>query len=259
MKMTTPLRRVLGQRIALGGAAALALVPLLWSGAEPADAVSSAGPSAEPAAAANKYIGSKKCKNCHDADASGNQWDAWNHAGHANAFKALLSDEAKKIAKEQGIKDASKSDKCLKCHVTAFGEDKKLFKKSFNPEFGVGCETCHGPGNDHARARFKAANEEDDDEGFGDEEEEATYTQIPDGEILMNTSREVCLKCHNDESPTYKPFCYYKRLETIRHLNPLKPRTDKERAEMLVCGCGDDCKCDGECVKGCGVPPKKKK
>jgi len=243
-------RRVLARWLSFGALLSLALaLPLLSS---------SSSVSSEPAVA-GKYIGSKKCESCHKDEAGGNQWGAWEAAGHSKAFEVLLGDDAKKIAAERGIADASKSDECLKCHVTAFGVDKKLFKKSFDPEAGVGCESCHGPGDDHARARFRAANEaEDEEEGFGDEEEaEATYTKLPDGEIGMGFSREDCVKCHNKESPTYKPFCYYERIAKVRHLNPLKPRTAEEKAAMLVCGCGEACECDHDCKEGCGVPPKK--
>ena len=219
---------------------------------------SSGAKSAGPSLLADKYIGAKKCENCHDAEASGNQWGAWHEMDHSKAFEVLSSDEAKKIASERGIADASKADECLKCHVTAFGVDPKQLKKSFDIKEGVGCESCHGPGDDHARARFRAANEaEEEEEGFGDEEAEPTYTEIPEGEIGMEMTREMCVQCHNSESPTYKPFCFYKRVQDVRHLNPLKPRTDEERAAMLVCGCGEDCPCDHECEEGCAVPPEK--
>ena len=243
-------RSLLLRALSLTAALCLFLIPTIRGGTEPA------GTTAVPFA--NKYIGSKKCESCHDAETSGNQWGAWLEAGHSEAFKVLLSDDAKKIAAERGIADASKSDKCLKCHVTAFGKPKKELKKSFDPEGGVGCESCHGPGDGHARARFRAANEEEEEEeGFGDEEEEVTYTEIPEGEIGMGVTRELCVECHNDESPTYKPFCFESRVQKVRHLNPLKPRTAEELAAMLVCGCGEGCKCDHVCVEGCGVAKKK--
>ena len=252
MKEVTPNsnRMLLRRLLPLGAALGLLLAAVLGDGR---------GVSAEPTLAPNKYIGAKKCQSCHDAEASGNQWGAWLEAGHAEAFKTLKGDKAKAIAAERGIDDPSKSEECLRCHVTAFGAPKKEFKKSFKLEDGVGCETCHGPGNDHARARFRAANEEgDDEEGFGDEEEVPAYAEIPEGEIGMHITRELCVKCHNTESPTYKPFCFYKRVAKIRHLNPLKPRTPEELAAMLVCGCGDDCETEGhECTEECGVAPKK--
>ena len=249
LEFSSQSRRALGRLLPLGSVLGLFLLPVLWGS-------SAAAP--EPWSAPNTYIGAGKCEKCHRAEASGNQWAAWGEAEHSHALEALSSDEAKKIAAERGIADASKSDECLKCHVTAFGAPEKEFKKSFSREDGVGCESCHGPGNDHARARFRAANEADEEEeGFGDEEPEPTYAEIPAGEIGMEITRELCVKCHNDESPTYKPFCFYERVAKIRHLNPLKPRTTEERAALLVCGCGDTCKCDHDCTEACAVPPEK--
>jgi hypothetical protein len=212
-----------------------------------------------PLAAPAKYIGSKKCENCHNSEASGDQHGIWSAAGHSRAFKVLQGEEAKKIADKQGIKDASKSDKCLKCHVTGYGLDKKLFKKSFDPEEGVGCESCHGPGDAHAKARFRAANEEEEEEGFGDEEAEPAYSQIPAGEILPGTAVDNCVKCHQKESPTFKPFCFFHREQNIRHINPLKPRTKAEKDALKGCDCEDEIKCEHVCTDKCGGNTKETK
>ncbi len=46
----------------------------------------------------NRYIGAQKCKNCHAAAESGNQFEALTKMKHAAAFATLASDEAKKLA-----------------------------------------------------------------------------------------------------------------------------------------------------------------
>jgi hypothetical protein len=197
-------------------------------------------PSDQPARVpANKYIGAAKCKNCHDKDDKGNQYGVWENAAHAKAFETLGSDAAKAIAMEKGIEDAQKADECLKCHTTAFGVDAKLIKKGFKVELGVQCESCHGPGDAHLKARFKAA-------AAGDEE-----AKPEPGEIVLDVTQATCLECHNEESPTFEKFCYYERLAEIRH-----PRPDSTRA-VLVCGCGE-CGCETACPDdGCGVPADK--
>jgi len=202
----------------------------------------------------NRYIGAAKCMNCHKFEGGGNQYAAWEAAKHASAYAVLAGDEAKMVAKELGIADPQKSDKCLKCHVTGHGEKEEMFKKGFDTTKGVQCETCHGPGEDHLRARFRAAAmEEEVPEG-----EVAKYVKVPDGEIITSPKRDVCYGCHNEESPSFKSFCYYERIAKIRHLDPRKPRTKEERAAMLVCGCGESCACVHECPEeGCGVPPEK--
>src|SRR5258708_7674719 len=103
---------------------------------------------AEPAQAkkVNHYIGAAKCKNCHSTPENGAQFDVWMKSKHAEAFKTLGSDAAKKIATEKKIEDAQKDDKCLKCHVTGFGLAEDQFKKGFDRTAGLQCAHCHGPG-----------------------------------------------------------------------------------------------------------------
>jgi len=191
-----------------------------------------------PVAAANKYIGAKKCKSCHDSEEMGNQYAAWEKAAHSKAFDTLATPAAKEIASKKGIADPQKADECLKCHTTAFGVDAKEIKKGFKSEEGVQCESCHGPGEDHFKARFKAASEEGADK------------KPAPGEIISSPTQETCLKCHNSESPTFKPFCFQERVAKIRHRRP------SSDAPMLACGCGE-CTCTDGCVDGCAVPGSK--
>jgi hypothetical protein len=204
----------------------------------------------------NHYIGAAKCKNCHQAKSSGNQYGTWQGVDHAKAFEALASDEAKRIGKEKGIDDPQKSDKCLKCHVTAFGVPAAEIAKGFDTKLGVQCETCHGPGELHMKARFAAAASAEEGEDFGDEKA-APYVKIPEGEILVAPKQDVCLKCHNAESPSFKPFCYYEYAKKIRHLDPRKPR---EAKDLMACGCAGTCACKEGCPDdGCGVPEEASK
>jgi Cytochrome c554 and c-prime len=197
----------------------------------------------KPAGAA-KYIGADKCKNCHSTDASGNQFAAWQKAGHAKAFATLASDEAKKIAKEKGIDDPQKSDKCVKCHETAFGLPADMIKKGFDATMGVQCESCHGPGEAHMKARMAAAMKAEGDT--------SKPQPIPAGEILSNVDEKTCATCHNSESPTFKPFCYCERVAKIAHFDPRK----QHPKEAAPCSC-EKCKA-GKCPVGaCGPDAKK--
>jgi hypothetical protein len=101
------------------------------------------------------------------------------------------------------------------------------------------------------KARMAAAGEKEEGEGFGDEAAPA-YVEIPDGEILTTPKQDVCLKCHNAESPTFKRFCYHEFTKKLRHFDPRKPRA---KEEILMCGCGEACPCKDGCPDdGCGVP-----
>ena len=233
-------------RLAAGVLAVFSLVGLV---------LAPSGIAGGPSTADSKYIGASKCKNCHKAEESGNQFGKWEESMHAKAFETLASDEAKRIAKEKGIADPQKSDDCLRCHMTAFGEPEEHIKKGFDGK-GVQCEACHGPGEAHMKARMTAAMKGGGGEGFGDEGAGAPQ-QLEAGEILIEAGFDNCKRCHNAESPTFKPFCYCQRVAQIRHLDPRKKRTAEE---LSVCGCGDPCPCehgvrtDGET---CCVPSKK--
>lgn len=223
--------------------AALFALPLFLTAGGVEDG--SAGPQGR-----NRYIGADRCRNCHRSEESGDQHGVWEKQRHSHAFETLASDTAKKYAQERGIADPQKAEECMKCHDTAFGKPSRELHRSFKPELGVQCESCHGPGENHQKARLAAA---------AAEETPSKFTVIPDGEMITKIDEKTCLQCHNDQSPGFKPFCFYKSSAVIRHLNPLKPRTEAELAALLVCGCGETC----ECVHGCGgvecgVPPKKK-
>lgn len=201
---------------------ALALTPFLSS--EPA-------PSAPPTTSvANKYIGAAKCKNCHNSEESGDQYGAWQKAKHSHAFEVLQSPEAKEVAAKLGLGDPSKEDGCVKCHVTGFGEPEDAFGRGWKQELGVQCETCHSQGDAHMKARFQAAMKG----------KPKDYEPTPEGEIVVTPDASLCLKCHNPESPSYVPFCYYEARAQIAHFDPRRPRTDEEKAAYGKCPCGGD-------------------
>jgi len=181
----------------------------------------------------NKYIGADKCKSCHGAPDGGNQHAVWKGTLHAKAFATLSTEEAKKLASAKGIADPAKADECVSCHVTASGVPEAEIKKGFDRAQGVQCEVCHGPGENHMKARFAAAAKADAAGG---------YAQVPADEIIAVPTQEVCVKCHNEKSPSYKPFCFHEFSAKIRHLNPKKPRT---AVELGACSCP-------KCASGCG-------
>ena len=204
---------------------------------------------AAKAPAAPKFIGASKCKNCHQAEPAGNQFGAWQHTPHAKAFETLGTDRAKEVAKPLGIADPQTSEKCLKCHSTAFGEPPERIAKGFDPKAGVQCEACHGPGEAHMKARFAAAAAAADKAG--------AWTALPEGELSSGATPATCTACHNKESPTFKPFCFHERATTLRHLDPRKARTDADWEKVRVCGCKPDCTHAEGCSEGkCGVPSK---
>jgi len=163
-----------------------------------------------------KYIGVANCGKCHKSKTKGNQLGQWQESRHAGAYATLGTDEAKKHVKE-GV-DPQKEDACLKCHVTAHGVDAAGIepiaegKKGHSIEDGVGCESCHGAGSEYkARAGMK---KRDDAIAAG----------------LVIPTRELCIECHNEKSPTFKgEFKFEEMVEKVKHPNPKKAKAAADK------------------------------
>jgi cytochrome c peroxidase len=151
-----------------------------------------------------KYVGAGKCKTCHKKELIGNQYGAWEKAGHSKAFETLKGEKAIAIAKEKGIAGApSEADECLKCHATAAGLGPNDFdKKPLSNSDGVQCESCHGPGSAYKKKKTMA----DHDASL------AAGMLVPD--------EKTCAKCHNDTSPTFAGFDYAEAKKKIDHSIP---------------------------------------
>jgi hypothetical protein len=165
---------------------------------------------------------------------------------HAKAFEVLASEEAKKLGAAKGVADPQKDDKCVKCHVTAFGVPAEQIAKGFDPKLGVQCESCHGPGETHMKARMAAAAEA--------EEGDAKKPVVLGPNEMSKPTAATCTGCHNAESPSYKPFCFLKARAETAHLNPNRQRSEEDKQRLaLVCSCGDKCPtpacADGSCGK----------
>lgn len=162
--------------------------------------------SAAPSDGAHKYIGVNKCKMCHSTEKIGDQYKIWEASKHAHAYADLASDTAKAVAKARGIDDPQKSPKCLKCHETGYGEPASMFEASFDPTQGVQCESCHGAGADYWKMNVM--------KGI----HAKTIAAVSVG--LTLPTEEVCVKCHNQESPFYHGFDFKTYSAKIAH--PLK-------------------------------------
>lgn len=149
----------------------------------------------------NKYVGAKFCAACHKSGKGGTAYAVWEKTAHAKAYQTLLGDEAKKIAKDKGLKAApSEAPECLKCHVAGGGTAKNL-EKTFKMEEGVTCEACHGAASGYKMIHAK-----------GDLEKSKAA-----GLVIADKSGKACEVCHNAESPTHKEFKYAEMWKKIEH------------------------------------------
>lgn len=153
------------------------------------------------------YIGANPCGMCHKTEKQGKQLDIWKNSAHSKAYTTLTTEAADKIAKEKGFETpAAKTAECLKCHASGHDVDTSLIGKKFKVEDGVQCETCHGPGNDYKDMKVMKSREE----------------SVKKGLIVYEKTEELCLKCHNPESPTYREFNFDEAYVSIKHMVPKK-------------------------------------
>lgn len=152
------------------------------------------------------YGGVATCKACHLTKKSGAQFKIWSDSPHAQAYETLKSEEAKAVGKKMGVEDPASSEKCLKCHTTGFAVEEELKGEKLTMEEGVSCEACHGPGSAYKPRKVMIDIYEGKVDG-------AKYG-------LVEPTEEVCVKCHNKESPTFKGFDYKEYAAKIAHPVP---------------------------------------
>ena len=151
----------------------------------------------------NTIIGVPKCKMCHKKPAAGEQFKIWSESVHATAFETLKSEASIAIATEKGLGNPWEEAACLKCHTTqAFLGAELNAKTKYVVEEGVGCEACHGAGS--AYKSKKVMKDHDAAVAAG----------------LLLEGEATCVKCHNDESPTFKAFDFEARWAEIAHPVP---------------------------------------
>ena len=113
--------------------------------------------------AKSAYIGSNACQQCHESE-----------------YKNFITYSKKAHSRQNVEKMRSKLSTeelagCYVCHTTGYGDKSGFVSYENTPHLGdVGCETCHGPGADHAESGEKTA-------------------------ITRKPSSESCLVCHNAE------------------------------------------------------------
>lgn len=152
---------------------------------------------------AHKYVGVKKCSMCHKSEAKGGQYGHWLASSHAKAYERLASPEAAEAAKKLEVSgNPQESPKCLKCHTTGYGEESSLFGDGFVKTDGVQCESCHGAGGDYLSLSVMK-----------------DRTKAMAAGLILPT-KEVCVKCHNPESPNYKEFNFDESVKVIAHPGP---------------------------------------
>lgn len=132
---------------------------------------------ARPCSAAEDvlYAGSKACSQCHEKQYE--NFSKYSKKAHAWDSIAIM----KPKLKEQELKQ------CYECHTTGYGRKGGFVSKEATPHLAdVGCESCHGPGGEHAVSGDPA-------------------------QIKRRPAVETCTACHNPqrvEDFNFKPLLF---------------------------------------------------
>jgi len=163
-------------------------------------AVVAANPAAGQATG-HAYAGVKTCGMCHKTEKQGGQLGIWEKSKHSQAYTTLTTPAANDIAKAKGFTTpAAETPDCLKCHAIT-GDAKALVTD------GVQCEMCHGAGADYKGLTVM----------------KTKATAIAAGLTAFADKAAIeakCRTCHNEKSPTAKPFNFEERWEKIKHPVP---------------------------------------
>ncbi len=192
----------------VAGVLACSVVGFVALTAERRDIEAGACPRPEDAA----YQGSKSCQKCHFKE-----YTSWQKTAMAQALKTLKPGEkveAKKKANLDPAKDYSRDGKCVACHSTGYGkpggypalvEGKEWTaeEKTRAPLLeGVGCESCHGPGE--KTSPYKKDNKE--------------YKWADLAKLgAVHPEEKSCATCHSKEGPTYKEFKFAEKIGKDTH------------------------------------------
>ncbi len=111
-----------------------------------------------------------------------NEFRTWNEQDpHARAFKTLLTDESKRIARNLGLASAESADICLDCHADNVAEEFR--GEEFQISDGVGCEVCHGGAGNYLESHTDASHADNLKAGLYPSEDPHARAQL-------------CVSCH---------------------------------------------------------------
>ncbi|MDR1270569.1 MAG: hypothetical protein LBK82_13690 [Planctomycetaceae bacterium] len=142
-----------------------------------------------------KFVGSKSCADCHELS-----FQVWRKSRHANAWRSLA---------ETSKPSRTFDPECIACHVVGWSPAEFLpYEHGFlgekeTPQLSdVGCESCHGPGENHIKA------EQGSDVAL--QEQHRKMIRLP---LDANAAKKVCIQCHDgDNSPHFDFETYWQKI-----------------------------------------------
>ncbi|MCG8652716.1 MAG: hypothetical protein MI861_22950 [Pirellulales bacterium] len=144
-----------------------------------------------PHPSGRKFVGSKKCGECHTE-----AFKVWKGTAHVQATEHIV-----RPPKERGDVARHFDPECLSCHVTGWNPQNYypydtgyLSLEGSAHLTGNGCENCHGPGAEHSAAELANS-------GVGQDRLQELREQM---KLSYEDARQKCLECHDiDNSPDF--------------------------------------------------------
>jgi len=177
----------------LGAVGLLTIAALAAHGGEASRRVTGHAPRA---GRPSEYVGTKRCRMCHDEP-----YASLRESPKANAWEALKPGTFAAVKRQAGLdlsKDYTEDEACLRCHATGFGSpggykapapgDAQASRDAEERQ-GVGCESCHGPGSEFVEVMGQIARER---RRYRFEEVRAAGRRI--------VGPDDCRGCHNDQA-----------------------------------------------------------
>jgi hypothetical protein len=154
----------------------------------------------------SKYVGTDKCKQCHEA-----AYNVWSNSGHSHAYDSLVKKAVRPSLRQF-------DGECLRCHVTGFGYESGFVNQAESSKLiNVGCESCHGPGSEHV----KKPNDPKIQAIINPWKHNPKVKNLQGAaaqDMKMLLINDSCAVCHDlDNSVNFKVEPYWKKVE---HLTP---------------------------------------
>jgi Cytochrome c554 and c-prime len=158
------------------------------------------------------YVGSEACKKCHEF-----AFQKWQNSKHAVAFNTLVKAKRPSLRQFDG--------ECVVCHTIGFEYSTGYRDDKTTPNLkDVGCESCHGPGSEHAG---KGPNWKNKKLLELMNPYKAPPNEMPDQKkTRMLKLNFFCQHCHDTDNdvnwnvPAVNPGEPPRRWPSIEHMNP---------------------------------------
>jgi len=141
------------------------------------------------------FVGAQSCADCHETATR-----VWRRSNHAKAWSSL---------REIAVPPRDFDPECIACHVVGWNTTELLpYRGGFLNEketprlANVGCEACHGPGENHVRAEMGS---------------NAVLQESIRGErrlsVESGAAKRLCLTCHDgSNSPNFDFDTYWQKI-----------------------------------------------